>query len=93
MPLEDQSRFINSDTLVNSGTTGCTGTNDAVCSDCLDNNRVGATVVCWTSDDDGDFPTGIQTTIDDLCAACVSGCGPFRCDDQPSPDVLTLAQT
>jgi hypothetical protein len=53
--------------------------------DCLNDNRDDLATVCWntggTVKSEGRFATGVNVTMGEFCAACPSGCGPFRNQD------------
>ncbi len=61
------------------GVTTCNNANFD-CADCLDNSRNDAATICYISPLEGGqfYPVGVETTVATFCAACPSGCGPFR---------------
>ena len=85
--MEQPARWINaSDLLLQSSGGGGGGAtcavNTANCSLCLAEDYNNATAanasVCFRTGENGTAPNGIQTTAGAFCAACPSGCGPFR---------------
>eukprot|EP00048_Salpingoeca_helianthica_P006676 m.101432 g.101432 ORF g.101432 m.101432 type:complete len:839 (+) comp14089_c0_seq7:137-2653(+) len=76
MSTSDNDQFITNSTL--RSTVSCSQSN-ATCLDCITASSTQlAQTICWAPQNSKHFPNGASVTLSALCAACPSGCGPFR---------------
>eukprot|EP00045_Choanoeca_perplexa_P011029 m.115252 g.115252 ORF g.115252 m.115252 type:complete len:881 (-) comp15486_c0_seq1:97-2739(-) len=72
--VSDAHRWIDPGVL-----TGAVCTDDsASCSDCYGSSPNFTQSVCFRTGASGSYPIGVTVTLEDLCNACPTGCGPFR---------------